>query len=50
MALPSLLKRRAMAMRMQAIKAELAARTLYVVDGEDIVMYVQYPMSHFAVN
>ncbi|KAF8513973.1 hypothetical protein JB92DRAFT_2921264 [Gautieria morchelliformis] len=38
MALPSLLKRRAMAMRMQAIKAELAARTLYVVDGEDIVI------------
>ena len=34
--LPTLLKRRAK--RVQRIKAELAARTLYVVDGEEIVM------------
>ena len=35
-----MLKRRAISMnkRVHAIKAELAARTLYVVDGEEIVM------------
>lgn len=38
--LTCMLKRRAISMnkRVHAIKAELAARTLYVVDGEEIVM------------
>lgn len=36
--LSAIIKRRAMNTRLQAIKAELAARTLYVVDGDEIVM------------
>lgn len=34
-AIASLLKKR---QRMQAVRADLAARTLYMVDGDDIVM------------
>jgi len=36
--LPALLKKRTKSQRIQAIKSELAARTLYVVDGEEIVI------------
>jgi len=36
--LPALLKKRTKSKRIQAIKSELAARTLYVVDGEDIII------------
>ncbi|KIJ37582.1 hypothetical protein M422DRAFT_33673 [Sphaerobolus stellatus SS14] len=36
--LPSLLKKRALSKRVQSIKTEVAARTLYVVDGDDIVI------------
>jgi hypothetical protein len=37
-AIPGLLKKRSMSIRIQNIKAELAARTLYVVDGDEIIM------------
>lgn len=37
-AIPSLLKKRSISIRIQNIKAELAARTLYVVDGDEIVI------------
>lgn len=40
--LPALLKKRTKNKRVQAIKAELAARTLYVVDGDIIIMYVSF--------
>ncbi|GJJ05814.1 hypothetical protein Clacol_000001 [Clathrus columnatus] len=36
--LPVLFKKRAMNSRTQAIKSDLAARTLYVMDGDDIVI------------